>query len=374
MKVLRPHFSAFSDQYRIYFREASDQIARQNLQLLRDLSLVTALLLLFFFLFTPVVLPDWTITIQHILFLPASLVFFLTGTLYQKSKLSRRYVPLVCLLFQVVLFTFVLLIDLLAAPDTPASFMPGLCIALPVLFVMPFRLSYGLMAVFELLYILVAVRFKDPFLAQYDVFNSVVGIAFSVAVAEVTMRLRLRDYGTRMKYKQMSMLDPLSGMLNKLAWTESVKQYLWLCGEETTCALAILDVDGFKQINDRLGHFTGDQILRDISAVLIETFRAEDLVGRFGGDEFVVLMKGAALPAVLEKRFQRIGERFSRISVGESGPPVTCSIGVAVTQGKAMEFDALFQAADAALYQAKGRGKNTFVIHNCAGAAKTPPA
>ena len=358
-------FLTLSENYYMYFHEEHDQIAQQNLRLLKHLSLITAGLLLFFFLFTPLVLPHWTITKYHIFFLPASLLFWFVSVVYERKKWNLRFVPIICLLFQVLLFSFILLIDLLAAPDTPASFMPGLCIALPVLFIMPFQLSYGVMSVFEVLYILCAINFKSSFLAQYDIFNSVVGIAFSIAVAEVTMRLRLKNYAIQMKYKQLSTVDTLSGILNKRAWIESVKQYLWLQKPNTVCTMAILDVDNFKQINDQLGHFVGDQILQHIGTFLSETFRATDLVGRFGGDEFVILLKDITETAVLQKKFQNIEKQLSHITVGAQTVKVTCSIGIATATGENICFDTLFQAADVALYQAKAKGKNNVFISSC---------
>lgn len=365
MRSFKKIFLSLSENYHMYFHEERERIAQQNLRLLEHLSLTTAGLLIFFFLVTPIVLTNWTITLYHILFLPASLLFWVISLVFRKKKVGSRFVSAACLLFQLVLFSFVLFIDLLAAPNTPASFMPGLCIALPVLFIMPFHYSYGVILAFEALYIWVANNFKDPFLAQYDILNSVVGIAFSLAVAEVIIRLRLRDYASRMKYKQLSTLDTLSGILNKMAWTESVKQYLWLQGSHAACAMAILDIDDFKHINDRLGHFVGDQILQHIGTVLSETFRATDLVGRFGGDEFVVLLKGATKPEILEKKFRSIEEQLSHIPVGETTIKVTCSMGVATAAGEGVEFDVVFRAADAALYQAKSRGKNTVVISSC---------
>lgn len=365
MAFFKKFFLFYSENYRSYFREESDQIARQNLLLLKHLSLITAGLLLFFFLVTPVVLPNWTITLYHVMFLPASLLFWFISILLLKKKADYRYVSLACLLFQAVLFSFILFIDLLAAPNTPASFMPGLCIALPVLFIMPFHYSYGMMLAFEILYIWVASNFKAPFLARYDILNSMVGIAFSFAVTEVIVRLRLRDYASRMKYKQLSTLDALSGILNKMAWMESVKQYLWLQESSVDFSMAILDLDDFKRINDQLGHFVGDQILQYVGTVLSESFRATDLVGRFGGDEFVVLLKGITKPAMLEKNIRNIQERLSHITVGKTTIKVTFSMGIAIASGKGMEFETVFQAADSALYQAKSQGKNNVVIHRC---------
>jgi diguanylate cyclase (GGDEF)-like protein len=123
--------------------------------------------------------------------------------------------------------------------------------------------------------------------------------------------------------------------------------------------VALIDIDHFKQINDRYGHAAGDTALRSTVVVLEQNLRARDVLGRYGGDELIVVM-----PDTDADRAASVCERlrellaYSRF-VGASAPlTLTVSIGVASARGNNAEFEQLVQAADAALYDAKRRGRN----------------
>jgi diguanylate cyclase (GGDEF)-like protein len=126
-------------------------------------------------------------------------------------------------------------------------------------------------------------------------------------------------------------------------------------------AMLVVDLDDFKQINDRHGHEAGDRVLRDFGGVLRETLRRVDLVFRYGGEEFVVL-----LPRLDEESALRAAERV-RLAVAEhaflavdDAPPlcVTASIGGALYPRDAVSERSLFREADAACYRSKRDGKN----------------
>lgn len=340
-----------------YFQLARQEAAERNLRLLRFLSLLTAGLLVFLILVSSLIIRDWHPTVNHTVFLPVLLLIFGAAQLYaRRDAPASRVVTALCLLFEAVLFIFIIRIDVLTSPNAPGTFMPLLCVVLPSLFIFPLRLSYSVVALFEVLYILTSLRFKDPFFAQYDIFDSIVGITFSLALAFVIARLRVRDHEARLRYQQLSTQDFLTDILNKQSFQEAAQRYLLSCGPEPRCALLILDVDNFKQVNDNQGHYGGDCLLRSIGKSLTEIFRSSDLVGRFGGDEFVVLVKGPIALSALEEKCRQIQRRLYLSQ--EIAPSITCSVGGVVLNGPGVDFETLFRQADAALYQAKRAGKN----------------
>lgn len=190
----------FHEDQQQYFQLGREQIARRNLQLIRGLSLLTALPLIGFLTISPRIISGWRPTIHRWALLPASLLIYGAAQLYTlRRKPTSRGVMLLCLLFQAVLFVLIILIDVMTAPDAPGSFMPLLCVVLPSLFIVPLHVSYLVMAVFEPTCVLAVLSLKDPFIGQYDIFDSIVGIAFSLSLAVVIARLRARDYHTRLR-------------------------------------------------------------------------------------------------------------------------------------------------------------------------------
>jgi len=124
-------------------------------------------------------------------------------------------------------------------------------------------------------------------------------------------------------------------------------------------SLILVDIDGFKAINDKRGHSSGDQVLRMIGTKLSETMRSSDSIFRYGGDEFVVLGEGMSHDAALAaaERLRRAIETFS----AADGTQVTVSIGVATCPTDATTLSTLFASADARLYDAKFSGRNRVV-------------
>ncbi len=346
-----------------YFRQAEQEIAEKNLHLMHSLSLVTAVLLLFFYGITPFIIKGWTITLQHILFLPAVLILHGIAALYQRVEPPRnQFITVLCLLFEVALFSFAILIDVLPSPTGPSSFVPVLFVALPALFILPFRYTYSVILLFEVIYIAAVVILESPSIGQYDIFGSIVGVVFSIPVSQVIMRLRIQDHEIRMKYKQLSTQDALSGILNKKACEDAAQRYLQAFNPAVTCMLVMLDIDDFKLVNDRSGHYTGDILLRTIADLLSETFRATDVIGRFGGDEFMVLVKGSSDYETLARKCGDIQAALSHFTVNDCALQVTCSIGGVLVDGQNVNFESLFRQADDALYAAKGAGKNKYVL------------
>ncbi|HKN51431.1 MAG TPA: GGDEF domain-containing protein [Amycolatopsis sp.] len=150
--------------------------------------------------------------------------------------------------------------------------------------------------------------------------------------------------------------DAKTGLLNSTAWRDAADEELTragVAGKHTS--LLMLDLDRFKQINDRHGHLVGDRYLIALADMLRAEVRASDLVGRFGGEEFVVL-----LPETSSVHAHAIAERIrGNVPSGDELPdPITVSIGLATHPVHGETLDSLLEAADRALYQAKTAGRN----------------
>ena len=151
--------------------------------------------------------------------------------------------------------------------------------------------------------------------------------------------------------------DPLTGLLNRRAFEERLRDEVARARRYgTPLALLLIDVDGFKAINDRRGHHAGDEALQSIGRSLRAGSRTTDVTGRWGGDEFVCLAPEARRAEALD-----LAERF-RIAVGAAGSGLTVSIGVATADHGTPPAQSLEEVADAAMYEAKRRGGNRVVL------------
>jgi len=152
--------------------------------------------------------------------------------------------------------------------------------------------------------------------------------------------------------------DPLTKLHNRASFRDQLDQSIALAKRcETPLALLFIDLDGFKPINDTLGHAAGDWLLQQTAGRLVDTVRGSDLVARLGGDEFVVLLTTLTNPddaeSVAQKLLSRIGAPFSYEGQELT---VTASVGIGLYPRDAAEADQLIAAADYAMYRAKKAG------------------
>lgn len=127
-------------------------------------------------------------------------------------------------------------------------------------------------------------------------------------------------------------------------------------------ALFIIDVDDFKNINDTFGHLNGDKALEYAAKNLRDTFGEEAIIGRAGGDEFIVFLKESYNGSEIIERAQILNKKFNEVCFGEENQyKMSCSIGIATNTQDS--FEELFSKADKALYKAKEKGKNTYYIY-----------
>lgn len=158
--------------------------------------------------------------------------------------------------------------------------------------------------------------------------------------------------------------DLLTGLNNKAATEWKITSHL-LDHPNEQGILFLFDVDNFKKINDTMGHAFGDEVLRSIGHHLPSNFRVTDIVGRIGGDEFMIFLKGITDDDVIQKEARKMELFFKNFQVGEYVKySPTASIGAAVYPRDAKDFESLYKVADKALYTAKQRGKNQLAFYN----------
>ena len=165
-----------------------------------------------------------------------------------------------------------------------------------------------------------------------------------------------------LELKDRSERDPLTKALNRAAFIQQMEQLLAKRAPQQKHAFFMLDIDDFKLVNDTFGHAAGDELLKDIAKRLQVMLRQDDLVGRLGGDEFMLCIKDVPLDTVVHKKAQQICETLRKQL--DVGIQISVSVGISVYPRDGSAFDQLYRNADRALYQAKERGKDGYVFYS----------
>lgn len=168
-----------------------------------------------------------------------------------------------------------------------------------------------------------------------------------------------------MELEQIATTDPLTGVPNRrylLAFAE--KEISRARRYKCDLSLLIMDIDHFKQVNDTYGHAIGDDVLKLVAQTTVKGLRKEDCFGRFGGEEFVILLPHTETRFALEAA-QRIRQTIADLSFTVAGKQlsISVSIGIASYQPSDCNLDALLKRADDALFEAKRRGRNRVLVH-----------
>lgn len=192
------------------------------------------------------------------------------------------------------------------------------------------------------------------------------GVFFFASLAQMSMSfafMLLINYTLANELKELAATDSLTGILNRRTIeVETMRQLAQIKRSGDNVAIMMIDVDHFKQINDRHGHPAGDEVLRRLAHLMRSVVRGTDYIARYGGEEFCIL-----LPATGEKQAAALAERlrrlYSELRVDWNGHSLqsTISIGVADSRQAGSDLETLIKAVDTALYQAKHQGRNRVV-------------
>ncbi|MCK5189738.1 MAG: diguanylate cyclase, partial [Methylococcales bacterium] len=163
---------------------------------------------------------------------------------------------------------------------------------------------------------------------------------------------------------RMAMYDGLTTLPNRLLLKKEANKLIAAAKRNGDCvAFMFIDLDGFKAVNDNYGHETGDLVLVEMALRLDNAVREIDTVGRFGGDEFIIVLPDFKMGCGLEPFTKRILEEISKpIESEDFGAVISASIGISIYPNDASTCDQLISLADKAMYEAKKTGKNRYVV------------
>ncbi len=194
----------------------------------------------------------------------------------------------------------------------------------------------------------------------------VIGAAFLVLILAKDRAVRL--------YKLAATTDPLTGVLNRRGFFEAGGAIMQ-ANRHSMAPVSVLafDLDHFKSINDRFGHDSGDAALQLFATVARKSMRADDVIGRLGGEEFVAILSGTLADAAVVA--ERVRSAFAAADVAVNGRPITATVSIGVASGSPLAaIETLIGRADAALYRAKANGRNRIEMADevLGGAADQP--
>ena len=195
---------------------------------------------------------------------------------------------------------------------------------------------------------------------------AVLSIALLTSILDARLEARTADLAFSLteanrELTQLALHDNLTGLPNRVLLADRIDQAMSRVQEQGGCfALMFIDLDGFKPVNDAFGHHMGDQLLRKVGLRLREDLRSPDTLARIGGDEFVLLVQLNDESDAVNLAARQVNLIARSFRVAEHDLQISASVGIALYPGNGQTADELLMNADAAMYHAKGAGKNGY--------------
>ena len=221
-----------------------------------------------------------------------------------------------------------------------------------------------LMAAVSIIFLLYSRKMKGPFMFSNDLINVVSYFLVSLFMHSHQQMSRMEDFKNRRIIKVQRDTDSMTGAMTKAAFENNTIGFLR--NPESEGCLLILDIDNFKSINDSFGHSIGDFFIANTGRCILDCCRASDFVGRFGGDEFVILMLGRLSRDAVQNKVMIMTESLKAFfKENTKYQAYSISVGCALFHAGSLrpDYQELFNQADHALYIAKNSGKDRCIIH-----------
>ncbi len=244
--------------------------------------------------------------------------------------------------------------------ESRAVFFPAAILVICSLYTDYMFVMIGYKVVLTIAFIFIECHYKTANLIINDATVALFAIIVSSFCQVEVVRSALGTTEDNLELVHKSETDLLTGLLNKLSFENRCRDYIDRKMAGAKCTMFIFDLDDFKLVNDNYGHQAGDDVISTFSQILQGYFHPDDLIGRIGGDEFMVFVLGEMVDGFAERRCRSILHELKTTQIGEV-KGVTCSIGI-VEDTQRTTFEELYKKADEALYKAKEGGKAQFCL------------
>lgn len=277
----------------------------------------------------------------------------------------KKYTRIFYYFFEVLAFAAAIIAGTYFSPNDLAVQFFVLLIVLPLLYIERPINSILMSMVAGIVFVIVSFAIKGTvsYHAGIDLLNVICSLLIGIFFIYYVRNMHLTNIQATMILQLRSETDGLTQVLNKVSAEKAGENYLRYNSLKDSCVMMILDIDEFKKVNDTLGHRRGDELLKKIGNILKGIFREGDIIGRIGGDEFMVLMKNIHDLHIAEGKAKKIIQEISDIPVEYSKNHCGCSIGIVYNNKQGFSYTEMYGMADRALYRAKGRGKGQYVVY-----------
>lgn len=351
---------AFFDEDKKYYQSCEANIVVQNNGMLKDGCIIYAAVLSFY---TILSLFDGSTDTQLNLYYVFDVIHFAlcVGVLicFRCDLMSKDMTKLFCILLELSILGFFALEGALVSRTEHSLYVPIAILMVLLLFIHRIEYSILISTLYILCFTVTSALYKTPQAYKNDLYIAIASFFSSLIGCFLIAKMRHREGMALNEYTSLSRTDQLTGLYNKSTIEAFCKQIM----EEPDhgCAFIIIDLDDFKSINDTYGHDTGDAVLISVGQTIKDCFRDSDLVGRFGGDEFIVIMDRCEDLATIISRVTKIIKSVSTLSFHQKELSVQCSAGITLKK-EPDSFTAIFKRSDQALYEAKKSGKGQYRI------------
>lgn len=358
---LKVSFSDLYDETCSYVYFHKDEVCRDAINLMSQSVSFIAALFVASLLIAYIADNNFVMQITYVI-LPIILLigYRLTSYLRRRPDTTLEKVRLSAILYFIVLYGVLSIIDLQLRLTGISFFIPIIIVAFSVFYIDYFHVL-----------IIMELSFFAVFIVENFILNEGNSLKTNMLLFFVAMCVSLychwrillkatQNAASEKSLKRIGSADQLTGLLNKISFERSVQEYMITREKDQDAVLFIIDFDNFKSVNDKHGHLVGDEILKKFGAILKKNFRVNDILGRVGGDEFMVMMTGKVPLEIIETRAKKIQLELNVARAGDAGD-FSCSIGIAF-DNIGSNFNALYKLCDDALYEAKARGKAQYAL------------